>query len=330
VLGHNDIGNRVVVRRLLGKRDNRPLYTDALGELVDATETHLTVRTADGPTRIARADIVAAKRVPARRARSATERLELVAARGWPAPDVAELGDWLLRAADGWTARGNSALAIGDPGRPVPEAIDAVVAWYRERGLPPAITVPEPLGRRVAPELRRRGWTARPPSLVQTAPLDRLIHTPAAADPGIRIDAAPSEEWLAAVGGRKGGMPAAGRHILSAPAEVAFASGYGQSGELVATARGVHTDGWLGLSVVGVAPDQRRRGWARRLSQALGEWGRAHGAARVYLQVEEHNGPAVALYAGMGFTTAHSYVTNVLADQRSGSASTARQTARDT
>ncbi|MFD0595838.1 hypothetical protein ACFQZ4_28950 [Catellatospora coxensis] len=49
---------------------------------------------------------------------------------------VEELGAWRLRAAGGYTGRANSALPVGDPGLPLPEAIDAVVAFYRRQGLP--------------------------------------------------------------------------------------------------------------------------------------------------------------------------------------------------
>ncbi len=316
MLGGNDIGHRVVIRWFVGIRDNRPLHSDALGELTAVSETHLTVRTLNGSVEIARSGIVAAKRVPDRRARSATERLELIAAAGWPAPDTARLGDWLLRAAAGWSARGNSALAVGDPGRPIGAAVDAVSDWYRARDLTPAITVPVPLGRRVVPELRRRHWLANPVTLVQTAPLDRVAPAAEAgppdcpACPAVRLEPAPSEEWLAAVGARKGGLPAAARHILTAPAEVRFATGYTEGGALVATARGVLNAGWLGLSVVGVAPEHRRLGFAARLSRALARWALERGADRAYLQVEEHNLAAIALYAGLGFATAHSYVTH--------------------
>jgi ribosomal protein S18 acetylase RimI-like enzyme len=305
VLGLEDVGHRVVVRWIAHIRDNRPIYSDVLGELTDATETHLTVRTADGPVHIARTDVAASKRIPDRRARTATERLELIAARGWPAPETTHLGDWLLRAADGWTSRGNSALPIGDPGRSLSAAIDAVIDWYVERGLPPAISVPLPIGGRLMAELDRRGWDVPPLTIVQTAPLACF----AAEDPGVRVESRPSTQWLAAVGKNKGGLPAAARHILTAPDQVCFASGYGESGELVAIGRGVVTDGWLGLSVVAVAPPARRQGWARRICRALGVAGGRLGATQTYLLVEARNEPAVALYESLGFTTAHGYYT---------------------
>ena len=67
-------------------------------------------------------------------------------ARGWRAPEEASLGNWLLRAAEGFTGRANSALAVGDPGLPLAGAVDEAEAWYRARGLPPMIVIPGPLG----------------------------------------------------------------------------------------------------------------------------------------------------------------------------------------
>lgn len=52
---------------------------------------------------------------------------------------------------------------------------------------------------------------------------------------------------------------------------------------------------------VAVDPDHRRRGIARRLMEAALEATRAGGAARVILQVEADNAPAVKLYEGLGF-----------------------------
>ncbi len=71
--------------------------------------------------------------------------LERVAAAHWRGTEEEWLGDWLLRAADGFTGRANSALPLGDPGLPLDEALAAVTEWYRARGLPPMIAVPTPL-----------------------------------------------------------------------------------------------------------------------------------------------------------------------------------------
>jgi GNAT superfamily N-acetyltransferase len=303
VLDDSDVGHRVVVRRVVEVRAGRPVRSDALGELIAVGETQFTVRTAAGDVAIDRASVTAARRVGPRRSRSATERLELIAAAGWPAVETARLGDWLLRASDGWTGRGNSALAVGDPGRPTVDAVDAVVEWYGRRGLRPAIAVPLPLGKRVQPELDRRGWATVTPTLVQTLELGSRFPV----TPDVVLHREPTPEWFAGVGGRKGGLPPAARRILTGVPETRYAAGY-IDGVLVATGRGVLTDGWLGISVVGVEPAHRRRGWAARITSALAGWAAAAGARWAYLQVEEANTAAVRLYEGLGFRTAHRYV----------------------
>jgi GNAT superfamily N-acetyltransferase len=96
--------------------------------------------------------------------------LERTAAAGWRAPEEIPLGGWLLRAADGFTGRANSALAIGDPGLPLAAAIGEVRQWYQARGLPAMVAVSFPLGQpprsgewagftafEVDPARRRRG-----------------------------------------------------------------------------------------------------------------------------------------------------------------------------
>jgi len=64
VLRRQDVGHRVVVRRIVGVSQNRPLFTDALGELVELTETDLTLATAKGTLKVPLKDVHRAKRVP--------------------------------------------------------------------------------------------------------------------------------------------------------------------------------------------------------------------------------------------------------------------------
>jgi N-acetylglutamate synthase len=316
VLGPHDVGHRIVVRRRAGQQGTRPVFSDVLGELVELTETEITIRTRERLVRVPRSDVTHVKRVPQRRRLTSTEVLERVAAAGWPAPEQARLGEWLLRAADGWTARGNSALPIGDPGRTLLEAVDAVEAWYRARDLPPKITVADPVGGRLTAELTRRGWAPAPPTLVQTAPLTRENQH----HPGVRSAAAPPPAWFEAVAGYKGDLPDAARHILTGVRTARYAGIYSDGdddggdddGRALAVGRGVIADEfpeWLGISLVTVDPRHRRRRLGRAIVDTLIGWAVETGAARAYLQVEAHNAAAVAMYAGLGFTTHHAYVT---------------------
>lgn len=314
MLRRQDVGHRVVVRRIVGLRENRPVFSDALGELVELTETDLTLATPKGALRVPLTEVHRAKRVPPARRPTATAvvALELAANEAWPAPVQDRLGGWLLRAADGWTGRGNSALPVGDPDRPLEAAVDAVERWYRDRGLPPLVNVPLPLAAPVNAELDARRWRARPLVLVQTAPLRALLAEPTdPALPAVRLQTAPTPQWLAMVADRKGGLPPAARHVLTAVPELRFAHLYDDTGELLATTRGSITgDGrWLGLSLIEVAPAARRRGLARHVVRALAGWAAEAGASTAFLQVEESNTAAVALYRRLGFTTHHTYLT---------------------
>jgi ribosomal protein S18 acetylase RimI-like enzyme len=295
----------VVVRSIVGVRGNRTQFTDALGDLVGYDETGLTVATRRGQVHIPHADVHAAKRVPPRTVDIAT--LERIANEAWPAPDVDRLGEWLLRAADGFTGRANSALPLGDPGLSRDEAIETVCTWYRERGLPPRINVPLPLCADLDAALDAMGWTRSVPTLVQTAPIAAVLA--ATTDrpdlPPVRLAPEPDEAWLAVVARRKGGLPGAARQVLTDARLVKCASVDGA----MAVARGAVVRDFLHVALVEVAEDARGRGLAQHVTRALAQWGRGEGAGTAFLQVEETNAAARALYAKLGFTTHHPYVT---------------------
>ncbi len=177
-----------------------------------------------------------------------TAALELAANEAWPAPDQEKLGGWLLRAADGWTGRANTALPVGDPGRPLDEAIEAVQKWYAQRVLPGRINVPMPLAAEVNALLDARGWRTNPVVLVQTTPLATLLGATApatAARPAgltpVRLSEAPSPALLDVVASRKGGLPEVAIRLLTAVSQVRFAEVYAETGDLLAIARGTVT-----------------------------------------------------------------------------------------
>ena len=324
MLTDRDVGHRVVVRRRL---DNG-MFSDILGELASLGDKDLVVRTAAGEqVTVPLASVAAAKQIPPRAVRAADLRaLEAVAAAAWPARDTARLGDWLLRAAGGFTGRANSVLGLGDPGVPLPAALEQVTGWYAARGLTAQFDLPQPVSRVLDTALAARGWELACTVLVQTARLaDVLAAIPDRADlPPVRLDSVPDEDWLAVAGARKGTLPPVARDLLTAPPGARFATirdngrpgdggqpgdeGRGDGdGRLVAIGRGVVDGDWLGVFLVETLPAVRRRGVARHLIRALAADAAAHGATRAYLQVESTNDAAIALYAALGFTTHHTY-----------------------
>ena len=149
------VGRRVALRHRLGSG----LLTDAVGELA-ADDGALVVHTRRGAVRVARADVVAVRAVPPpvpRRASwAAVARVENLCADAWPARVDRPLGAWRLRATGGFTGRANAAVAVGDPGVPVPAALEVVRAFADEHGVAPRVHAPvgSPWDRAVA----REGW----------------------------------------------------------------------------------------------------------------------------------------------------------------------------
>lgn len=237
------------------------------------------------------------------------DEFELIAAKGWRAPEEARLGQWLLRAAGGFTGRANSALAAGDPGLPLPDAVNAVKDWYAEKGLPAMIAVPYPLDRpEAAPAdryLGELGWSLRDdPATVLTAPAAAVASL--APDAPVRVDPEPDDAWLGLYHYRGQELPPIARRVLLSAPFQAFAS-VRRDGWPVAIGRVAVADGWAGLTAIEVAPDHRREGLATVITAALARVAAARGAAEVYLQVADGNHAARALYARCGFTARHGY-----------------------
>ncbi|MEX5718017.1 GNAT family N-acetyltransferase [Geodermatophilus maliterrae] len=231
--------------------------------------------------------------------------LERLAARGWRAPEEEPLGGWLMRAGGGFTGRANTALVAGDPGCPLPEAVEAVAAWYRARGLRPGAQLPGVQARRADAAFAAAGWDRDEDVLVLTAPLV------AGPDGGVPVELAgtPDDGWLSTSGYLRRAEPATARAVLTNAPEVVFASVRADPPPAppVAVARGVVTGDWLGVTAVAVAEEHRRRGLATAVMAAVTRWGAARGAGWVYLQVTSSNAPARALYRRAGFVEHHRY-----------------------
>jgi N-acetylglutamate synthase len=235
--------------------------------------------------------------------------LEVIAAKGWRAPEEERLGGWLLRAAQGFTGRANSALAAGEPGIPLAEAVLAVRRWYAERGLPAMIAVPYPLGRPGDSDadrfLGQHGWGVRAdPAVVMTAPA-AAVARPRLADQ-VDLNPEPTQAWLDHYHYRGQRLPPVARQLLVSAPFQAFAS-IRRDGGVVAIGRVAVADGWGGLTAVEVHPGHRRIGLATAITAALAAAAASQGAANLYLQVAAGNQAARALYACAGFTEHHGY-----------------------
>ncbi len=307
------IGRRVALRHRVATDDGRPLFTDSVGELTDDGPVAVLVHTRRGVVRVERNAVVAVRAIPPARPRRASlgaiARLEYLCADAWPAPLVRELGGWRLRAAGGFTGRANSALAVGDPGVPIADALSQVVEFAHAHELRPLVQVAidTPWQRAIT----GHGWVlhADHPAganvAVLVAPLDELPDG-SVARMTLSIDDEPGDGWWELSGDHPISEPQ--RQVLLAP-DVTH-TGFGTArtnGEVVGAVRAVVLEDHLFISRLEVDDRYRRRGLGTALMAAAAHWSRPRGGEWCVLQVSEHNEPAIALYRRLGFTVHHRY-----------------------
>ncbi len=324
-LGPQHLGTRVVVRRLVPGETGPtggPAFTDVLGVLESWQGSTLAVRTEAGELVVVeRSLVVSGKPVPPRpsvhsRVTAAeAQRRSLVS---WPAPDTRPLGEWLLRAAGGFSARANSALLLGDPGLPADDALAAVEAFYAERGLPAWAQVV--VGSAEERLVLDHGWvTARPgeaDSVLLVAGVARVARALRRAEPlpgtapSVTVAPTADEAWLS-TDERAAQHRTDALAVLEGPDRVRFVSL--RDPDLVAKGRvawsgsGDGSEPWAGITDVWVSPEHRRRGLATAVLRVMVGEVAEDGVTTVFLQTREDNPGALALYERLGFERHHTY-----------------------
>lgn len=283
LLGPHVVGKRIVIRRLVPGETGPtggPAFTDILGVCTSwADGTAVIERESGERVSVPVAEIVSGKPVPPRpnvRLRIGAREAELLSAAIFPGTTSEALGEWVLFDHElSVRRRPNSALAIGDPGVGLEEAIDRVEAYYRSRHKRPRVKIE--VGSAAEEAVIARGW----------------------------IEDVTVEFQLAGL--------AATRRILPPPVEEAHVEIMdGTNGAQVLirlgdTARimGTMERDWLAVHDLEVAEAHRRQGLATKALATLLEWGAERGARAAWLHVETTNDPGLALYESLGFTEHH-------------------------
>ncbi len=299
------------MRRLSDPGDTIEKFTDTVGVLTSWDDGVLLITRKSGESvRIPESSLVAGKVVPAAPARrrgpaASYAELAQVAARAWRPVESERLGAWELRAAGGFTRRANSVLPLGDPGVPLDEALAAVRRWYGERGLPAYVqtaTGGEGTQELLCAELERRGWVREVTAELWTGALAPVADRAEGA--GVVLSRRADEAWLARY--QRKGVSEVALKVLGSGPSVWFATVPGD-GAPAAIGRCVVDGRWASFAAVEVDPAMRRRGLATTVLAALARRALDEGASAAWLQVEEDNAGARAMYAGMGFAAHHAY-----------------------
>lgn len=299
------------MRRLIEAGVLEEKFTDTVGVLTSWDDGVLLITRKGGESvRIPESSLVAGKTVPAAPARrrgpaASYEELAHVASRAWRPVESERLGGWELRAAGGFTRRANSVLPLGEPGMPLDEALTAVRRWYGDRGLPAYVqtaTGAEGTQELLCAELERRGWVREVTAELWTGALAPVADRAEGA--GVVLTREADEAWLARY--QRKGVSEVALKVLGSGPSVWFATVPGEQAP-AAIGRCVVDGRWASFAAVEVDPAMRRRGLASTVMAALARRALDEGASAAWLQVEEDNAGARALYAGMGFAAHHAY-----------------------
>lgn len=233
----------------------------------------------------------------------AIERATLAAV----APEaLEEIPGWLLPFDSGTVGRAKSAVPTAHTA-PDAALLREIEARYAARGLPALLRIPAtPQFDAFRDLLARSGYAGERPTEVHTAAAaapERCWDGPAAV-----VADAPDAGWSSVFLG-EGLDPADGAsrvRSLSRASGSLFCS-VREHDRTVAAGAAAFGHGWASVHGMRTAQAARGRGHATRVLATLAGAARARGFARVFLQVQADNAPALSLYRRAGFELAWTY-----------------------
>jgi ribosomal protein S18 acetylase RimI-like enzyme len=229
----------------------------------------------------------------------------------WPALRTVLAGGWLVRSAEGFSKRANSACAL--PGAaPLHTVLPALRDAYAGQGLPCILRLTPLAPPGSGALLDAEGWETVDETSVQST---RLVDgSPGAAGrDAARLSLAPvaDADWIAGFARANGRADMKQEVMLRMLASLRHPAAFArlfEAGEPVCYGMAVAERGMVGLFDIATPAGHRGRGHARRLVAGLMAWGRDQGAREAYLQVTTTNAAALALYARLGFAEDYRYV----------------------
>ena len=214
---------------------------------------------------------------------------------------------WLLAFDEGTVGRCHSAAPLAHAA-PAHDTLAGIEERYAAAGLATVLRVPElPAFTAFQVRLLDAGYGRAKPTLVQTGRVGDLASAPHA-DFDVELAPTAAFDWEQVFLGA-GFDPVDGAcrlAILRRGRESVFAS-VREAGRTVAVGAACFSGGWCGVHGMRTLPAHRGRGLAGAVLSALAGQARERGVQRCFLQVEEGNARARALYARQGCETAWAY-----------------------
>lgn len=234
------------------------------------------------------------------------ESFERAGLKAWPGIEVKWDGNWVRRAANGYTKRANSAQCF-DPAddEEVEDRIIGASSWLVARGIKPVFRITPLSAPALNQALDAAGWDEIDHSHLyamelgehapddQTRTMDLLDPAFLAAQQALRLYDEAQKERLKALLAVMA-VPATG--IVVYRENVHVATGLMAVADSIVITGNVITD-----------PTLRRQGLAAAMMSTGLAWAKTEGATIAALNVQADNAAAKALYAGLGYTHQYDY-----------------------
>ena len=234
------------------------------------------------------------------------EAFERAGLQAWPGTDTHWDGQWLRRAAGGYTKRANCVQCLDpDDGEDADLRVISASTWMVIRGIKPVFRITPLSCPELGETLDEAGWQTIDQSHLYAMPLGE--HQPHAA---ARLVPVLDDVFLAAQTHLQAYDPATAQQMRKLFAAIAVPSigvVIEHDGKAVASALMAVADGIVVTGNVVTAPAQRRQGLARAVMETGLHWAAGAGATTAALNVVAENHAAKALYGALGYSHQYDY-----------------------
>lgn len=240
--------------------------------------------------------------------------IEIASRQAWPALYEQELPFGVLRFAHGVSRRANSLSIFAGATIQWSQLCAQTEAFFQQFELPAIVRVLRASSlaesRDLDEYLAHQGYQLQTPTQVMVCDLVGIAPAKNPDQPGA-IPVATLPAWLDAWHGMLG-KSAREREVHQLmlqrlPDKHHLLVQHDSNGQAVCCGMAVSSGALMGVFGIATALAHRNRGCAANLVQQLLNWGAKEGARHAYLQVEEANKPAIAVYKKLGFLEEYGY-----------------------
>jgi N-acetylglutamate synthase len=224
---------------------------------------------------------------------------------------VHALPGWLLPMDDGAVGRAKSAVPLShDAANADASQVQTIEQLYSQQGLRAAFRLPEvPSFDAMRHALLAKGYRPEQPTLVQVGTIVAMRQVTQQSP--AQVDDEPDVRWAAVFLG-EGFDPVDGasrvKTLAKAPGSVFASVRSSEGGPALAAGAGAFSHGWGSVHGMRTAAAHRGQGLAGRVLAGLAIAAQQRSVDKVFLQLEQANTSAQALYHRAGFATAWTYV----------------------